>query len=208
MAWGTRGGRWLAASAVGFEAGVLVGESMAGRGIPLSYDTKALLVALGLFVIGTTLVGMLLDRVRNPLLVIALLVFGVLGVIFHGAPRAMTHIGYAMIDADIDNEEAEQALVSDAQGLSLEAQMAIAAACDTPRVEAATTLMEATVKSPLTKEFGCLALTRVEYRFFDAALEMDKPESAERWRQRCAARTECETSWVLSCKAAAPPGVQ
>lgn len=206
MAWGTRGGRWLAASAVGFEAGLLVGEALAGPGMPLSYKWTPLLVALGVWAVGTVLFGALLDKLRHPLLVIAVLAAGVLGVIFHGGPRAMTHIGFAMIDADVDGAEAEAALVTDVESLSLDAQAALSAAVDAPRVEAAVTMMEATVKSPLTRQFGCVALTRIEWRFADAAATLGKTESAERWRARCAARDECQTPWVLSCKAAAPPG--
>lgn len=201
MAHGTAGRRWLAASAVGFEAGILAGEQLAGAGRPLGQNLTALLVALGVAVGGAVLGGLVLDRLRHPLLVIVLLVFGVLGVIFHGAPRAMVHVGYALLDADLESEAAEAALVSPETDVSAEAQQALAAAAGGPRVEAAITFMEAALWSPLTGQGACEALTRVEWRFGQAALDVGDRDLGTRWLERCAERS-CETEWVGLCKAA------
>lgn len=198
---GTAGRRWLAATAVGFEAGILLGEHLAGPGLPIGRNSTALLAALGVTIAVAVVGGLILDRLRHPLTVILLLAFGVLGVIFHGAPRAMVHVGYALIDADLENEAARAALVSDEPAAPPEALHALAGVATAPRIEAAVTFMEAALWSPFSRGPACRALTRIEWRIADATLEVGNSDTGERWRERCAARS-CETEWVAHCKAA------
>jgi hypothetical protein len=196
----TSGRRWLAASAVGFEAGLLLGEHLAGPGEPLGRHSTALLAAIGVAVGVGVLGGLILDKLRHPLTSLALLVFGVLGVIFHGAPRAMVHVGFALVDADVEDPAARAALVSDEAFAPPEAQHALARVATAPRVEAAITFMEAALWSPLSRDLACTSLTRLEWRLTDATDEVGNTETAARWRQSCAGRS-CQTAWVAHCQA-------